>query len=104
MPDVAWLEANTTDVQYRKWVLFYRAEPWGSEIEWLRAAMIAAMIANVNRKRGSAVIKAEDLVPNFVPPGVKPAAAIVNTVKAEFAAVFGGRVKMKKKGNTNGNK
>lgn len=32
-----------------EWMIYYRLEPFGQDVDWLRAGVIASTIANVNR-------------------------------------------------------
>ena len=49
---------------------FWRLEPWGAEIEFWRAGMIAATIANANRdpKRQRRPFEPSDFMPQFDRP------------------------------------
>ncbi|QTD91758.1 phage tail assembly protein T [Burkholderia anthina] len=42
-------QAEIDSSEFTDWIAFYRLEPWGSEIDDLRAGSIVSMIANVNR-------------------------------------------------------
>lgn len=46
-----------------EWQAYYSIEPFGPEAEYWRAGMIAAMIANVNRKKNQQPFKPEDFMP-----------------------------------------
>jgi len=51
-----------------EWMVFYRLEPFGTEIELYGHAMTTATLINVNRKKGSATVEPVDVMPKFKPP------------------------------------
>lgn len=42
-------QAEIDSEEFAHWLAFFRLEPWGSEIEDLRAGSVVSMLANVNR-------------------------------------------------------
>jgi hypothetical protein len=50
---------------FKEWVAFAEVEPFGEERADMRAAIVAATIANVNRKKGKAPYKVRDFMPVF---------------------------------------
>lgn len=71
---------------------FYALEPWGSEIEFFQAGIVAAAVVNSSgsRKQGSKGVGPADFMPTFGKPGVKKPA---RELRQEFLAVFGPRNK-----------
>ena len=53
-----------SSVQVAEWIAYYNLEPFGFTTDWLRTGVVAAMIANVNRKKGTKAAMPEDFVPN----------------------------------------
>ena len=49
-----------------EWKAFFELEPFGEDAEWMRAAMIAATIANVHRGKNRAAYKVQDFMPKPV--------------------------------------
>lgn len=89
------LEASLSDAQYREWCEFFALEPWGSEVDFFRAGIIAATVANAapNRKPGSRPASPRDFMPKedrSRDDGLDP-----RRIKAELLAGFGSRVKGK---------
>lgn len=56
-----------------EWMAFYSLEPWGTEVEDLRAAIIASTIANANRdpKKQRKPYKPRDFMPQWDRPPAK---------------------------------
>ena len=48
-----------------EWQAFSILEPFGAEVDFYRAAIIASTIANIHRKKGSSAIKPEKFIPEF---------------------------------------
>ncbi|WP_414446857.1 DUF4035 domain-containing protein [Burkholderia sp. 22PA0099] len=42
-------QVEIDSAEFAHWLAFYRLEPWGSEIEDLRAGAGVSMLANINR-------------------------------------------------------
>src|SRR5690606_27802860 len=53
-----------------EWMAFFSLEPWGTEVEDWRAAMIAATVANGYRdpKRRRKPYEPKDFMPRYEPP------------------------------------
>ena len=49
---------------FAEWQAYYALEPFGSYAEFWRAAMIASMIANVNRSKNQKAFTPEDFMPS----------------------------------------
>jgi hypothetical protein len=62
--------AELTSRQIAEWHAFYNLEPFGWREEWRRVAMIAAVIANVNRGKATRPFRESDFMP---PDHVAPA-------------------------------
>ena len=45
------------------WMSYYQLEPFGYKADWLRTGVVAAMTANVNRKKGTKPAMPEDFIP-----------------------------------------
>lgn len=50
-----------------EWMAFYTLEPWGTEVEDLRAGIVASTIANANRdpKKQRKPFKPQDFMPKW---------------------------------------
>lgn len=59
---MAELRATLGFAELRRWEEFYRVEPWGAVRDNMHAGMIAAAIANQNRKRGSRAYSFNDFM------------------------------------------
>ena len=55
-------------VEFDGWQAFYLINPWGESRADLRSAVVAHVIANVNRKKGSRAFKPKDFMPDFEKP------------------------------------
>jgi hypothetical protein len=53
--------------EFREWLAYYGLEPWTQDRADWRAGMVASVIANVNRGRGTPAYKAADFMPRFGP-------------------------------------
>jgi hypothetical protein len=80
------LEALTSR-QIAEWYEFWKLEPWGSRVDWMRSAQIVATIANVNRNPQSRAFTVEDFMPPEPMRKMKkqPANVMLQTMKAFFA-------------------
>lgn len=52
-----------SSIQVAEWMAYYNLEPFGFTSDWMRTGVVAAMIANVNRKKGAKAAMPEDFVP-----------------------------------------
>lgn len=69
---VAELGQRMSSAELTEWMAFFGLEPWGTEVEDWRAAMVASVIANVNRdpkKRKS--YEPKDFMPRYEAPQVQ---------------------------------
>lgn len=66
---------------------FFEVEPWGSEVEFLRAGIVASTIVNAapNRKRGSKAATPKDFMPK---PKVDQVRVDRKNLRADFFGVF----------------
>lgn len=55
-----------TAEELQEWQAYAQLEPFGPEMDFWRAGMIAATIANVNRKKGKKPYTAEDFMPRSI--------------------------------------
>jgi hypothetical protein len=65
---VAELLARISSAELTEWMAFAQLEPFHTETQYLGPAITTAMIANVNRKKGSKASKVEDFIPDFSRP------------------------------------
>ena len=61
-----------TSEEIAEWMAFYKLEPFGHKVEWMRAAMIAQVIANSNRGKRGKRFKLEDFMPDDPKPKQGP--------------------------------
>lgn len=101
--DVDALLDEVTAYQLQEWIAFFDLEPWGSEIDWLRAGTVAAQVANtIPRKAGTKAARPEDYMPRFDtdPGGARGGAdgggLDPRRIRAEMWNAFGGRIVKKK--------
>jgi hypothetical protein len=45
-----------------EWIAYYRLEPWGQERDNWHSAQVAAIIANVNRKKGTPALSVDEFM------------------------------------------
>lgn len=50
---------------FTEWMIFYNLEPFGEQRADLRAAIVAATIANANRGKNQRAYKVEDFMPRI---------------------------------------
>jgi hypothetical protein len=48
-----------------EWMAYYSVEPFGGDTEYYGSAIVAATVANSNRKKGSKAAKPADFIPKF---------------------------------------
>lgn len=67
------LLAQTDSRELSEWMAYYRLEPWGCEVEDLRAGIIASTIANANRdpKKQRKPFQPSDFIPDRIKPPVE---------------------------------
>ena len=75
---------RTSRVEFNEWQAFYAINPWGEPRADLRSAVVAHVIANVNRKKGARAFKPKDFMPDFEKPykPKQPLKDIVGKLKA----------------------
>ena len=63
------LLARIDSRELSEWMVYYRLEPWGTEVDDWRAGMIASVIANVNRdpKKQNKPFQPTDFMPRRAP-------------------------------------
>ena len=69
--------------EFRDWQIYYQIEPWGEERADLRTGILASLIANIHRRKGSARLLPRDFMPDFEKPMRKQS---VETMAATFKA------------------
>ncbi len=52
-----------TAIQLREWELYFNEEPFGHDLGFYQSGIIASVIANVNRGKGSKPFTPEDFIP-----------------------------------------
>ena len=64
---MAELLSRVSSAELTEWMAFYQLEPWGSEIDDLRAGIVASTIANANRdpKKQRKPFTAQDFMPKW---------------------------------------
>lgn len=79
---------SITWIQLLEWFDYARLEPFGEERGDSRAAMICAMIANVNRdpKKKATPYSVSDFMPRYGEPRKSPASAKGRPTKSGWAA------------------
>lgn len=61
------LLARIDSRELSEWMAFFHLEPWGTEVEDLRAGIVAATVANANRdpKRQRKAYRPQDFMPQW---------------------------------------
>lgn len=63
---VGELSQKMTSDELTEWMAFFQLEPWGTEVEDIRSAIIATVIANANRDpKKQRAFKIEDFMPKW---------------------------------------
>lgn len=68
---------------------FESIEPFGKETQYYGPAMTTAMLANINRKKGTKPIKADEFVPKFEPPAPQPTSQMLSFAQNLTTALGG---------------
>jgi len=68
--------------ELRSWKAFYRISPWDGLRGDHLVAMLASLIANVNRGKGSRAFSAEDFLPKWGTPAPQDPQAMENLFRA----------------------
>lgn len=76
--------AEMTATELAEWDAFLALEPWGAEAADHRAGVIAATIANVNRRKGSAPFQPSDFFPSRAQAFLQASMSVADKVKAFF--------------------
>src|SRR5690606_3853501 len=93
---VAELGQRMSSAELTEWMAFFGLEPWGTEVEDWRAAMVASVIANVNRDpKKRKPYEPKDFMPRYEAPQVQEQsweerARIMEMWARAFEAKFGG--------------
>lgn len=91
-----WLAKRSCTLrEFARWVEYFKLEPWGEERADLRAGIIAATIANVNRGGGKAATP-QDFMPDFDP---RPKVQSLEEQEAVMARAFANMREAQKRGN-----
>ena len=62
---MAELLARISSRELTEWMQYYELEPFGEERADLHAAIVAATVANSNRRKGKRAFKPADFMPRF---------------------------------------
>lgn len=65
---VARCQREVSSAEFAEWIAYYTVEPFGEQRADLRSAIIATVIANVNRGKGQRPFKTDDFMPDFGKP------------------------------------
>lgn len=68
--------------EFEEWRAYDRIEPFGPERGDLRAGIVAATVANVNRGKGQKPFSPTDFMPDFRPAQQRAAAKLKSALKA----------------------
>lgn len=68
---VAELQDAMSSAEFGEWIAYYSIEPFGERMDDLRAGVVSATIANVNRGKDTQPYKPLDFVPWAQEPEVK---------------------------------
>ncbi|MGE5619531.1 MAG: DUF4035 domain-containing protein [Sphingomonadaceae bacterium] len=96
---VAELLSRISSRELTEWIEYAKLEPFGEERADLRAAIVAATIANVYRRKGSKPFKPSDFMPAFGPEEAQSVEQQLGIVEMLNAA-FGGRDLRKRRPGT----
>jgi hypothetical protein len=88
-----YLIADLSCKQLVEWQVFYKHRPFGDDLGFYQAGIIACMIANVNLKKGKKPFTPNDFIPNF---SKKPEDSW-EKIKKQLSAMATKKVKRKKK-------
>lgn len=80
--------------ELHEWFAYYALDPWTEDRADLRAGVVAAVIANVNSKRGK--FKASDFMPKYEPPRTRSSSDLKG-IAERWNAVLGGTVQGKER-------
>ena len=58
---------SLSEREFTRWQIYYSIEPFGEYRADIRSAMIACVIANVNRGKNTPAFKVDDFMPKFGP-------------------------------------
>ena len=79
--------------ELQEWLAYYALDPWTEDRADLRAGVVAAVVANVNSKRGR--FKPSDFMPRYGPPR-KRSGSELRGIAERWNAVLGGIVRARK--------
>lgn len=68
------LQERIEHSEFLEWIAFYETEPWGESRLEIHSAMLAAVIANVNRGKKGKKVKVSDLMVDWWHDSAKPEA------------------------------
>lgn len=89
-----YLLLSLSSKQLSDWQAFYKYRPFGQDLGYHQAAIIACMIANVNLKKGKKPFEPKDFIPKF---GEKLEGWEI--IKKTLSTMATKKVKRKKKNN-----
>ncbi len=93
--NVAALEDEISRGQFQQWGVFFETEPWGSDVEFLRAGIVASAVLNSapNRRPGSKAASPKDFMPKDPENERK---ANQQSLRSDFFGAFGRDAKGRK--------
>lgn len=74
-----------TSRQIEGWIAAYRLDPWGEQPAYWRAGVVASVIANVHRKKGSKPLMPSDFLPA---PRTRSKKQTSEQMKAALVGIF----------------
>lgn len=93
---VTELQGRIEYSEFLEWIAFYEAEPWGEGRSEIHTALLAAVIANVNRGKKGKRVKASDFLIDWWRDGSKPEALMTKLRAAGQMAEVSQRAKVAK--------
>lgn len=77
-----------TSQEFSEWIAYYNTEPFGPQVDDLRAGVVAATVANVARAKGSKAMKPQDFFASLQEDKTDQRMTISETIQA-FARATG---------------
>lgn len=72
--------------EFVEWMAFYQREPFGETRADIQMSVLAATVANVNRKKGSPSVKPSKFLPDWWEDGSRPEALLAKFRAASIKA------------------
>ncbi len=84
--------AKHSSHELTEWMAYLSLEPVGEERADLRSGIVASVVANANRKKGTRPFKAEDFMPKFDKVVHEQTEEEMQLAAQTMATMFGGKV------------